>query len=197
MLTAFQVQEVKAGYRCVLSYSLIDTREQTSSAENLSARVQTLVDVLDEWTDQGIQIYPLEHKYTVAGLKLSSLKGADYTRVAHVSQACIRRGDFILLLADLELHVIDDQCEDEYAEVDEKLYLTRIVDLDGHDLTVYRERPVPASRVLAPRHFKDRNPDAQDGGGYMGNHAGEIHQFYRDSVRHTPTILLATTTESL
>ena len=105
----------------------------------------------------------------------------DYNRVTQVSQACSQHGGFHLLLANMEMLVTNSQSE-EQEDCPSELYLKRIVDLMGCDITVYDKRFVTKSRVLSIHHFENRDPDVQRGGGYMGNQHAEIYEFYKDSV---------------
>ena len=111
---------------------------------------------------------------------MSQLKGHDYHRARHLAQSCVEHSDFFLLLANMELHIKDPNSEDS----DEKefcTYLTRVTDLNGFDLLLYKTLVIPDTALLQ-EDTDERVPDVQRGGEYWGNQYLEIDQFFKDSV---------------
>ena len=72
--------------------------------------------------------------------------------------------------------------DEEEREPDSQLYLTRIVDPEGFNLSVYQSLPILETALLQETDFEDRGPDFQRGGEHMGNQHAEIEQFLKDSV---------------
>lgn len=125
--------------------------------------------------------WPLEHKYTNKGLTLALLKGNDFYRARHAIASCAAHGRFYCFLANMELCVTDNQDEEE--NLTSKLYFTRVVDPDGFNLLVHKRLNTSRDNLLLEVHDETRDPDVQQGGGFMGNQHAEIDQLYQDSVR--------------
>ena len=104
-----------------MSYNLVVESKSTSQcAQSLSDRVQDLSTILTQWgvscSDSQLFVYPLEHQYTNSGLQLDLLKGKDCHRTRHVLRGCQEQGDFYALLGNMELVVVDPNCEGEDEE---------------------------------------------------------------------------------
>ena len=91
------------------------------------------------------------------------------------------RKEFYILLANMELHISDPNCEDDLEE-SEEISLTHIVDLDGFSLSIYKSQTISDTCFLHEMSYNGREPDVQRGGNYLGNQYAEIDQFFKDSV---------------
>ena len=91
------------------------------------------------------------------------------------------RKEFYILLANMELHISDPNCEEENEESKE-ISLTHIVDLDGFNLSIYKSQTISDTCFLHEINYINREPDVQQGGNYLGNQYAEIDQFFNDSV---------------
>ncbi|RMZ76248.1 hypothetical protein DV738_g5065, partial [Chaetothyriales sp. CBS 135597] len=87
-----EIEPVQTGYRWVLTYNLVaNDQDFRMSAGFLSSRVQNLVGILNSWKQledppQHL-VFPLSHQYTDQSLRLSRLKGEDFSRAQHVSES--------------------------------------------------------------------------------------------------------------
>ena len=166
-------------------YNLInESKDPYRSASVLDAQTEKFARVLTKW--QNLENVPpylaffLDHQYTDRDLRLARLKGNDYHHVRHVAQSCTVHGEFYTLLANISMQITDLNGEDTTKE--SKLILSRIVDLEGADLSVYHSLTISDSFLMKKKSYSDREPDIQRGGNYMGNQHAEIDQFFNDSV---------------
>ena len=127
-------------------------------------------------------VWPLEHKYTNEGLRLAYLKGDDYYCACCVFQNCREHGGFYIVLANMRMQVTDLNNKDEKCEKDSQLYLTHIVDLEDFSLLIYLYLLIDETALLKKTFDRDRNPDIQWGGQYMGNQYSKINQLYNNNV---------------
>lgn len=123
----------------------------------------------------------LDHDYSQQNLKLAQLKGNDYHRARYVAQGCAAHGDFYVLLANIEMCITDQNCE-ESEEPESQLSLGDIVDVQGSFLSMHKNINISDGFLLNGASYHDREPDVQRGGNYLGNQYAEIDQFFRDSV---------------
>ncbi len=102
-----EVKPVRSGYRVVLTYNLLVSREAAGSVgEPDPELVVGLARCVDEhFASSGCPdrlVYLLDHEYTPRGLDRSRLKGADAPRVTLLEAAAERAGcDVVLALADV------------------------------------------------------------------------------------------------
>ncbi|KAI9684251.1 MAG: hypothetical protein M1822_005724 [Bathelium mastoideum] len=119
----------------------------------------------------------MDHKYTNAGLGVALLKGKDYHRVQCAAQSCAEHGGFFVLLANMVRRDAHES-EDEEPMPD----LTHVVDLKGNKLSLASALSIPEYTLLRNVWGWERAPDAQEGGGYVGNESEEEDRFYYDTV---------------
>ena len=171
-----------------MTYNLVVESKSTSQcAQSLSDRVQDLSTILTRWgvscSDSQLFVYPLEHQYTNSGLQLDLLKGKDCHRTRHVLRGCQEQGDFYALLGNMELVVVEPNCEGEDEEFWEReTVLTHIVDVSGFPLLVDGAIKIPEDTLLRFVDLEGRCVDTKRGGGYLGNSHAEIEQVYKNSV---------------
>lgn len=171
----------------MLTYNLInESKGYCPSVSVLDARVQDFKQLLTQWQNLGqvpqFFAYPLAHRYTSTSLRLPQLKGDDYYRARHAVQSCSEQREFYIFLANIETCFTDPNDEDETLPMESDMSITRIVDPDGFNLTLYDRLSVSDGDLVRQMVTDDRNPDVQRGGGYMGNSYAEIEQFYMNSV---------------
>ncbi|KAL8719246.1 MAG: hypothetical protein Q9225_003731 [Loekoesia sp. 1 TL-2023] len=169
----YKIEPVQTGYRWVLTYNLINESEDPyRSATALDARIGDFVQTLTRWQkledDPQYLAYPLDHQYTDRDLRLARLKGDDYHRARHVAQSCAAHGEFYTLLANMSMHITNQNDESDQEEESE-LILSHIVDLEGLDLSIYRSLTISDTLLLQGGSYSDREPDVQRGGNYLGN----------------------------
>lgn len=192
-----EIQEVKAGYRWVLTYNLVHCApegERPSAARNC-LEVLSLRDNLKNWrkdlqTGESAHrqlIYLLRHKYTDASLKLSALKGRDHVK-AHILKDACDESDFLLYLASLErvvsggaeeenysvtFHKMEDVCEDT-------VELKRVVDLNGNVIAEHID--INMDDVVQKKEFIEQEPDDEEYEGWTGNEGASATHWYRETV---------------
>ena len=185
-----QVEPLESGYRWVLTYNLINASKFASqTASFLDSQINQTMSLLRHWRNLGdgspsYLIYPLNHDYTARGLSLAMLKGDDYHRARHIAQSCDHLGGYFMLLANMELHSRYDNCANEHEEPTDRIYLTHVVDIQGHVVSMWTDLQIVDDNLLRTRLYvyEDRRPDVQRGGGYTGNNYCEIDQYFQDSV---------------
>ena len=137
---------------------------------------------MTEWRERfkGLQFlcYALEHQYTDAELKLSTLKGHDYPRVQNVVESARDPGEFCVLLGSMAKVVITPG--DEGGENEEELRLQRIVNLNG--IKLGESLLIEEDSLLQNYLYKNRDYDTEEGGGLMGNQQADIDRSYLDTV---------------
>ena len=170
----------------MLTYNLVNenscAQQSAAALDDQTNRLGSIVQAFKQYSSTEPKLlWRLSHKYTDDSLKLSSLKGIDYTRVRHVANACQAVEDCIVLLASIEgeeeFYPDDEGQEDKQLSVS----LTKIVDLQGQPLSV-REIEVDRGMLAQDIPYEDRNPDFQQGGEYLGNEHETITRRYHDSV---------------
>lgn len=197
-----------SGYRLVLTYNLIRASGNTVFGANHSHERMELSGVIARWKDcyestrncPRLLAYVLQHKYTEACLSSKQMKGPDQLRVQHLDDVCAEHG-FCVYLALLE-RTISGDCQDMEADQWQELYwdamagnadhvhaieevqeeelrLSRVVDLDGHDLVggvLFDE-----SCLIQADPF-DEYPDHEEWSGPTGNEGVSATHFYRKTV---------------
>jgi hypothetical protein len=131
----------------------------------------------------------LEHQYTDASLCYDGLKGHDRYAGSHLRESCDEAG-FSLYLASFEM-TIEGGCDlDEgwdnpaYHEITEECdrttTLTRVVELDGTEVTKNLE--YSEDGFVQDQPFEELPPDDEDYSGFTGNEGVSTMHFYRRTV---------------
>ncbi|KDQ15312.1 hypothetical protein BOTBODRAFT_187419 [Botryobasidium botryosum FD-172 SS1] len=119
-----EIKPVTSGYRLALSYNLIHTTSALRpSLPNVQGPLLQLRNALLTWKQAGYRgppkiVYLLDHKYSLANLRGSALKGTD-AHLASLLDVLARELDFCLGLATVECHASgygrgDEYDDDEY-----------------------------------------------------------------------------------
>ncbi|KDQ15313.1 hypothetical protein BOTBODRAFT_174154 [Botryobasidium botryosum FD-172 SS1] len=199
-----EIKPITSGYRLALSYNLIHTTSALRpSLPNAQGPLPQLRDVLLTWEHTGYEgplkiVYLLDHKYSLANLRGSALKGTD-AHLVSLLDAVAKELDFRLGLATIECHASGygqgDEYEDDYdgprrsVEFDRNTANTTIlnlVNMDGQlisdelDFSAEdKNQTIPSdldSVVEAGDHYK------QEYEGYQGNSAGTLERWYRRTI---------------
>ena len=183
-----EVQKVTSGYRLVLTYNLVQTGSSIPQKAPDSDSNKRLLQSLQVY-NQGILAnlanfpnylaYSLEHTYSQAGLKLSSLKGKDFARVQNMVSACAKLGfETYLALKEKCIHKDEDYGDDEFSREEGFNY---VLDMEGRV-----QETIPdydSNNVLDDGNATDdEEPDEEEHEGYTGNEGTPSHYWYRTSM---------------
>ncbi|KZT09482.1 uncharacterized protein LAESUDRAFT_756442 [Laetiporus sulphureus 93-53] len=192
-----EVKPITEGFRLALSFNLIHTTSSLRPALSGNANaVEKLRRVLLSWKQNldgkapSKVVYLLDHKYSLASLRGSALKGDDAQLVATLDVVA-KQLDFRIGLATVVCHLkgYADDCGGGYgndevsmAEVEESdVSIETLVDLDGRLIT--EELEIDTEHEAIPEDLADtlqeEKCDDQDYEGYLGNGAGSLERWYR------------------
>jgi hypothetical protein len=206
-----EVKPVTDGYRFIITYNLVYAGPGTGQlAADLGNEKRALQGLMASWKASydgrehgcpNMLAYMIEYKYTDANLRMQQLKGNDRLRVEHLKDVCAQNG-FLVWLANIE-YVIDGECLDEgddwyelywkarrgeeptchtIQEVHEKsLGLTRVVDLDGSQIT--ENVPLNEDDIVQQEPFSG-DPHDEDWSGPTGNQGVSATHFYHNTVSY-------------
>ncbi|EED16610.1 conserved hypothetical protein [Talaromyces stipitatus ATCC 10500] len=214
-----EVKPVVSGYRIVLVYNMIHrpsamiVKARDSEMGYLSkllaswARaVENSMHNLRSWSDHieddcpPALVYLLDHKYSIAELRPSRLKGVDQHRFLQLQEAC-RKNDCEIYLANIEKTTTGDVYEDDYHDdyygsygrgrrlngkdfhnleevYESSLELLHVVDTKG--VVVGAKLSFPESMIVQSDIF-ERDPDDEDFEGFTGNEGAHATHFFRET----------------
>ena len=161
---------------------------------------------LKNWThnEPGTVIHILDHKYTDVSLRISAMKGADYSRVKAL-ELLANRYNYALFLASMEHEKSgeaeyddepwyrrrnywdegEDDDDDELHPIGEVLEIStrlkRVVAADEAGTEVFTDVTVYEEELLDGEAFT-RDPDSHHYEGYTGNAGAQSTHWYRDTV---------------
>ncbi|KAI1173489.1 hypothetical protein F4777DRAFT_445744 [Nemania sp. FL0916] len=98
-----EVEEVTSGHRLVLTYNIIHKSKPNLSANTFHEQLDTISAALAQCRLHGTgpdfdeKIYPLDHKYSRAGLSLHHLKGRDLAVCESLQSLCSQHEYYLLL----------------------------------------------------------------------------------------------------
>ncbi|KAI0472942.1 hypothetical protein GGR56DRAFT_590546 [Xylariaceae sp. FL0804] len=188
-----QVQKVTRGYRLVLTYNLIQKFSNVLlKAPDITA-YDRLCNLLREYDtklqadDEASDNWPnylalrLQHTYSKAGLRLSTLRGEDADRVLRLKAVCDKLGFGLFFALKEKVLVKDDDSDREDEVLDRAEQLKYVFDLDGLE------------RAIAPEYTKDSlleediatdddEHDESDHEGWTGNAGAPASYWYRTSL---------------
>ena len=184
----YEVQKVTSGYRLILTYNLVQTGSSIPQKAPDSDGNQRLLQCLRDY-NQGtlaeLASFPnflacsMEHTYSQAGLKLSSLKGKDHARVQSMVNACAELGfETYLALKEKCIHK-DDDCGDE--EFDREEIFKYVLDMEGRPQQITPK--YDSNNVLDDGNATDdEEPDEEEHEGWTGNEGAPAQYWYRTSM---------------
>lgn len=181
-----EVRKVVSGHRLVLTYNIIHTSGPELSAGAFDQQLDTLDRALTQCrlhdTSFARKIYPLDHKYSRAGLSLRDLKGRDRAVCQSLYKLCSRHGFYLLLSHVTKVHSsYPDEYDDENDEV--RLSLDVINGPDGAQLA--KEIAFLEDQLIVDP-YSERVEDSFEESEHLGNEESpEIFKYY-DTV--SPTI---------
>ncbi|KIV89616.1 hypothetical protein PV10_07002 [Exophiala mesophila] len=150
-----EVLPIQSGYRCVLTYNLINTVIECHPSASARGIEQSKIErMLVDWhamqDKEPFMCYALQHRYLSDNLQLDSLKGDDHYRCSQLDRACQSNGRFCIFLSRLELtdSVIDDGSDKQAVEGD-GLRLNGVFTLQGLKLQ--------DSFLISHSHLAQRN----------------------------------------
>ena len=183
-------------------------------ANRLYEEKQNLRDTLDRWNQAEINgqnetphmlVYSLDHQYTEASLKLSSMKAEDYVKAKCLQELCLEL-DMCFILGNVERR-IDGEC-DEYSDREgfhsiqdeDPRDITRLhymtdyngsAVMRGHLSSYLFEIKLDLEDFVSNPYGDDRSLDHEDFSGDTGNEGTNATHTYRDTVSQvlTPYIL--------
>lgn len=185
-----EVQEVKSGYRIVLTYNPIQdpgSLPQTVSDGDSEAKLKHALSIWENALKQQTTLLPpyiihkLEHTYSKDALKLASLKGNDLMQVQCLDRVC-KDTAFNVYLAMYEKTLLkDDECDDEVFDRQEELqYVTQ---LDGQETNIMPDYDRSCCLEGASDSEEDGSDyDESEHEGYTGNEGAPATYWYRDTV---------------
>ncbi|KAL1874849.1 hypothetical protein Daus18300_003390 [Diaporthe australafricana] len=134
-----EISPVRAGYRLVMTYNLIQQGGSAPSAGVFIEQQAQLQTLLQNWMSalppKKKIIYRLDHKYSESSLSIQNMKGRDAQISRCLKQACQETG-FYLLLAIMTMRESEDD-EGYGNEVEKLLQLDHVATLEGNYLTRY------------------------------------------------------------
>lgn len=180
-----QVKAVTSGSRLVITYNLATE----SSAGPLYGQTAGRMDIENNhfrslfanWNKTPAAkslFYLLEHQYTDASLCYDSLKGKDALKARALKQAA-DHGSVNIYLASIERTSMGDD-DDPDMEEDMGVYMRRLVNLEGDELTTNIE--IDMDQFVQSDPYQDREPDDEEHEGFTGNEGAPITYYYRDTV---------------
>ena len=134
-----EIKPIVSRYRVALIYNLHRTAgDQPTSGATVYQERMALREILRDWNSRyerrqpvtPMLVYCLEHKYSLAKLRLEKLKGRDRLVGRYLKEACEMEG-CILLLAHLDCISCHAEISEAEDRLDEELKLKNIVRLDG------------------------------------------------------------------
>ncbi|KAI1758477.1 hypothetical protein F4782DRAFT_544712 [Xylaria castorea] len=174
-----EVRKVVSGHRLVLTYNIMHKSGSKYSAGTFNQQLDTVNRALTQCRLQDLhfqrKIYPLDHKYSRAGLSLRGLKGRDRAVCQSLYKLCSQHGLYLLLGNMTKERSIDPHTyDDKDAEVD--LVLNVINGPDGANLVndiLFEEDQL----IRDP--YSDREEDSFEGSDNLGNEGSlEIFKYY-------------------
>ncbi|KDQ15310.1 hypothetical protein BOTBODRAFT_109006 [Botryobasidium botryosum FD-172 SS1] len=186
-----EIKPVTSGYRLALSYNLIHTTSALRpSLPDTRDPLPQLRDIFLAWKQSGYTGPPkvvclLEHKYSLANLRGSALKGTD-AHLVSLLDVVAKELDFCLGLAIVECYASGygrgDEYEDDYdglrrsVEFDRdtiETAITNLVDMDGRLISDELDFSVEDEDQTIPSHFSNKIQAGdyykQEYEGYQGN----------------------------
>lgn len=178
------VEEITKGHRLVLTYNLVqDPSHRKQTADLLLANRLCFAESLRRWTrslpERDCLVYILEHKYTQASLKLSSLKGRDTFVGRYLQNVCSDNG-YYYFFANMTASKSAAEEYDMSAE-DDEICLKNVVAPDGMELASTIK--IEEDAILSEDPF-DRGCDSEDEEEYTGNASIPSTHRYHDTVSH-------------
>lgn len=195
-----EVKPVTSGYRVVLAFNLVAKGDAPPPAfADLDEHVKQLRHSLVPWLENPspeFLVYPLDHQYTEASIRVNELKGTDLQRVQCMLKLQ-QDSNFKLCLASLEKLVnggVDglEPCDD-YTELnsdgeqfhpildtgEEYVKLKKVFDLEG--TVIARDVQIEEETHLVSTRFRFNWPDKEDFEGWTGNEGAMTNHWYRVS----------------
>jgi hypothetical protein len=164
---------------------------------DLNEHVKQLRHTLVPWLENpnpDFLVYPLDHQYTEASIRVNELKGADLQRVQCMMKLQ-QDSDFKLCLASLEKYVnggVEGMEEwDDYTEensdgeefhpiqdvCEESVKLKKVFDLEG--MVIANDVEIDEKTHLVSTRFRFNLPDEEDFEGWTGNEGACTNHWYR------------------
>lgn len=194
-----EVKPITGGYRLALSYNLIHTTTALRPAVSSDASfVEEALRILNAWSESSASdtpeklLYLLDHRYSLANLRGSALKGADDVKVALLQQVTQQAG-FSLGMATV-VYSLRGSAEEggcgwgnrvNFGDVASRdMTIEEFVNLEGVKISdrLYIDEdtetiPADLAEVIEGGDYDDQE---HEGPGYMGNVGLNLH--------HTPSI---------
>ncbi|KAJ3568244.1 hypothetical protein NPX13_g6487 [Xylaria arbuscula] len=174
-----EVRKVVSGYRLVLTYNIIHRSGSKLSASAFDQQLETVDGALSQCRLQSDKflrrIYPLDHKYSRAGLSLRDLKGRDRAVCQSLYKLCSRHG-FYLLLSHMTRQ--DSNYPDEYGGENDEVDLSLDV-INGPDGAELAKEIMFLEDELIVDPYSNRTEDAFEESEHLGNEESpEIFKYY-------------------
>ncbi|KAI1120665.1 hypothetical protein F5Y10DRAFT_120384 [Nemania abortiva] len=177
-----EVKKVVSGHRLVLTYNIIHKSGWDFSAGYFDQQLGTIDHALSQCalhdSKFGKKIYPLEHKYSRAGLSLRDLKGRDLAVCQSLYELCSQHG-FYLLLGHMRKEVTRDvEAYEEYEEDDEIILSLDLVN-GTNGAEIWKFSKFSEEDLLIDPYHNGRGVDSYEESENLGNEESpDIFKYY-------------------
>ncbi|TRX91662.1 hypothetical protein FHL15_007444 [Xylaria flabelliformis] len=176
-----EVKKVVSGHRLVLTYNIAHEAGSKYSAGAFDQQLDTVNSALTQCRLQDPhfvrKIYPLDHKYSRAGLSLRDLKGRDRAVCQSLYKLCSQNG-FYLFLSHMTKAKI--KYSDESEKEDKVAMSLDVIHEPNGDMLAQRIRFNKEQLIKNP-YYGDRTEDSFEESEYLGNESESILYEYHDS----------------
>jgi len=182
-----EVKPVTSGYRLAISYNLVNPSRGLPAPHlpDMHSAVSGVQSIFHMWAkgeydlsdSSGTIAYLLDHEYSDAGLKFTTLKGKDATLISNIKRVAEKEG-ICLRLGNL-VYVVSGDAGGDYGygrgiprmeEVHETEYtIEGLYDLEGDLAKLNRPIRLWEDDLIPKDPFEGESPDDEDFEGYTGN----------------------------
>ncbi|KAI0856957.1 hypothetical protein F4860DRAFT_528715 [Xylaria cubensis] len=188
-----EVKKIVSGHRLVLTYNIAHEAGSKYSAGAFYQQLDTVNSALTQCRLQDLhstrKIYPLEHKYSRAGLSLRDMKGRDRAVCQSLYKLCSQNGFYLLLS-----HMTKAKTKDPggYEEDDEVEMVLDVINGPNGD-TLAECIVFDEEQLIKDPYYGDRAEDSFEESEDLGNEAStEIYKYHDSAAIICPKNHLAT-----
>ncbi|KAI0544998.1 hypothetical protein F4679DRAFT_600038 [Xylaria curta] len=185
--------KVVSGHRLVLTYNIVHEAGSKYSAGAFDQQLDMINSALIQCRLHDLhfarRLYPLDHKYSRAGLSLRDLKGRDYAVCQSLYKLCSQNGFYLLLS---HMTKVNSKDPDGYEEQDEVEMTLDII--NGPNGDTLAERIVfNEGQLIKDPYYGNRAEDSFEESEHLGNEESpEIYRYHDSAAIICPKNHLAT-----